>query len=150
MATLSAADAALVQLDQQLCFKLYAASRLMIKAYKPMLDDLEITYPQYLVLMVLWESGAEITVGELGDRLLLDTGTLTPLLKRMQASGLVQRTRGREDERQVWVGLTSQGQSLQPRAIAWVKEARGDLASDGLDAAQLRVQLAALIDLLPG
>ena len=82
-------DAELVSLDQQLCFKLYAASRLIIKAYKPLLGQMSVTYPQYLVLMVLWQVGAPVTIGHLGDKLLLDTGTLTPLLKRMEQQGLL-------------------------------------------------------------
>lgn len=147
---LSTQDALLVQLDQQLCFKLYAASRLMIKAYKPMLDALDITYPQYLVLMVLWEADKPVTVGELGERLLLDSGTLTPLLKRMADNELVQRTRGQQDERQVWIGLTERGRAMQTEAVGWVKGAVGRLQTPALDPAMLREQLAELITLLRG
>lgn len=147
---LSKQDALLVQLDRQLCFKLYAASRMMIKAYKPMLDAMGITYPQYLVLMVLWEAEQAITVGELGERLLLDSGTLTPLLKRMADNGLVERKRGQEDERQVWIALTDHGRILQSDAITWVKSAVGQLQTPALDPEVLRSQLAGLMKLLKG
>src|SRR3990167_7298827 len=94
-----------LQLDDQLCFKLYAASRAIIRAYKPMLEQLGLTYPQYLAMLVLWEWQAcapeQPTVKALGARLQLDSGTLTPLLKRLQHLGLVQRQRGALDEREV-------------------------------------------------
>ena len=95
-------------LDHQLCFALYAASLAMTKAYKPLLAPLGITYPQYLVLLVLWE-GDGITVSQLGDRLTLDSGTLTPLLKRLDAQGLLQRQRDAADERRVLLHLTPAG-----------------------------------------
>nr|MBP8203710.1 MarR family transcriptional regulator [Pseudomonas sp.] len=99
-----------LQLDNQLCFKLYAASRAVIRAYKPMLDQLGLTYPQYLAMLVLWEWQQQPpmlpTVKALGERLLLDSGTLTPLLKRLELQGLLQRKRSVSDEREVHLGLT--------------------------------------------
>ena len=104
-------------LDYQLCFALYAASLAMTKAYKPLLAPLGITYPQYLVLLVLWE-GDGITVSQLGDRLTLDSGTLTPLLKRLDAQGLLQRQRDAADERRVLLHLTPAGAALRAQAMA--------------------------------
>jgi MarR family transcriptional regulator, organic hydroperoxide resistance regulator len=102
-------------LDHQLCFALYAASLAMTKLYKPLLDPLGLTYPQYLVMLVLWEQDGS-SVGELGGRLALDSGTLTPLLKRLEAAGLVQRLRDAADERRVLLQLTAAGRSLKARA----------------------------------
>ena len=102
-------------LDRQLCFALYAASLAMTKLYKPLLAPLGITYPQYLVMLVLWERDG-LTVSQLGERLALDSGTLTPLLKRLEAAGLVQRVRDTADERRVMLSLSSAGQALKSRA----------------------------------
>jgi len=102
-------------LDGQLCFALYSANLAMGKLYRQLLTGLDLTYPQYLVMLVLWE-GDGITVSELGDRLFLDSATLTPLLKRLQTAGLVQRTRGTRDERQVIVTLTDEGRTLREKA----------------------------------
>lgn len=102
-------------LDHQLCFAMYSASLAMTKAYKKLLAPLDITYPQYLVMMVLWEKD-QVTVSELGGRLFLDSGTLTPLLKRMEAMGLLHRTRDAEDERRVLVSLTPVGRALREKA----------------------------------
>ena len=104
-----------LQLDNQLCFALYSASLAMTKLYKPLLQDLGLTYPQYLVMLVLWE-GDGLMVSELGQRLSLDSGTLTPLLKRLETSGLVARIRDVEDERRVHVTLTAAGRKLKSRA----------------------------------
>lgn len=106
-----------LRLDQQLCFALYAASRAMVRAYAPLLEPLGLTYPQYLVLMVLWERDG-LAVNELGERLFLDSGTLTPLLKRMEAAGWVARARDAADERRVLVSLTPEGRALRRRAQA--------------------------------
>lgn len=103
------------RLDDQLCFALYAASRAMVAAYQPFLAPLGLTYPQYLVLLCLWEEDG-VTVSHLGERLHLDSGTLTPLLKRMEKDGLVARTRDREDERKVILTLASRGRKLEKRA----------------------------------
>ncbi|HEX2546928.1 MAG TPA: MarR family transcriptional regulator [Ramlibacter sp.] len=112
-AKLSPDDALL--LDHQLCFALYSASLAMTKLYKPLLDELGLTYPQYLVMLVLWE-GDGLMVSELGQRLYLDSGTLTPLLKRLESAGLVSRMRAVEDERRVHVHLTAAGRKLKARA----------------------------------
>lgn len=104
-----------LRLDNQLCFALYSASLAMTKLYKPLLDELGITYPQYLALLVLWESDA-LTVSELGERLNLDSGTLTPLLKRLETAGLVSRLRDTQDERRVRVRLSAAGRELKQRA----------------------------------
>ncbi len=108
------ADQAL-RLDHQLCFALYSASLAMTKLYKPLLADLGLTYPQYLALLVLWENDG-LRVSDLGSRLFLDSGTLTPLLKRLELSGLVRRQRSREDERQVHIHLTEEGRALKASA----------------------------------
>jgi MarR family transcriptional regulator, organic hydroperoxide resistance regulator len=105
----------MLQLDNQLCFALYSASLAMTKLYKPLLDDLGLTYPQYLAMLVLWERDG-LMVSELGDRLYLDSGTLTPLLKRLEASGYVSRIRDVKDERRVYITLTSSGRKLKTRA----------------------------------
>lgn len=114
MAQSNATDNALL-LDNQLCFALYSASLAMTKLYKPLLEELGITYPQYLVMLVLWE-GDGLTVGELGQRLFLDSGTLTPLLKRLEAAGLVSRIRAVDDERRVHLNLTTAGRKLKAKA----------------------------------
>lgn len=103
-------------LRRQVCFALYAASRALTDVYRPILDEHGLTYPQYLVLLVLWERGDDApTVSELGARLRLDSGTLSPLLKRLEAAGLVVRTRSAADERRVEVGLTAPGRALRER-----------------------------------
>jgi DNA-binding MarR family transcriptional regulator len=109
-------DSAL-QLDNQLCFALYSASLAMTKLYTPLLQALNLTYPQYLVLLVLWEQDG-LTVTALGERLHLNSGTLTPLLKRMEANGLLTRERAAEDERRVLVSLTPEGTKLKIRAAS--------------------------------
>jgi len=102
-------------LDNQLCFALYSASLQMTKLYKPLLDEIGLTYPQYVTMLSLWETDG-VTVGALGERLFLDSGTLTPLLKRLEAAGLVTRTRNAEDERQVLIRLTPKGRALKQKA----------------------------------
>lgn len=105
-----------LELDRQLCFALYSSSLAMTRLYQPLLKPLGLTYPQYLVLMVLW-SVEEATVSSLGDRLFLDSGTLTPLLKRLEASKLVSRSRDPSDERCVKIRLTPEGRALQTQAL---------------------------------
>ena len=105
----------MLRLDNQLCFAIYSASLAMTRLYKPLLDQLELTYPQYLVMLVLWEQDGLI-VSELGQRLSLDSGTLTPLLKRLEASGYVSRIRDVKDERRVHITLTTAGRRLKTRA----------------------------------
>jgi DNA-binding MarR family transcriptional regulator len=102
-------------LDNQFCFALYSASLAMTKAYKPFLDKLGLTYPQYLVMLVLWQKD-DVLVKTIGEQLFLDSGTLTPLLKRLEASALIARTRDEADERQVRVTLTREGRALRKKA----------------------------------
>ncbi|MFW2354203.1 MarR family winged helix-turn-helix transcriptional regulator [Hydrogenophaga sp.] len=104
-----------LQLDHQLCFALYSASLAMTKLYKPMLDEMGLTYPQYLAMLVLWEHDG-VAVSELGERLHLDSGTLTPLLKRLESAELVTRLRDVQDERRVLIRLTAAGRKLKARA----------------------------------
>ena len=105
----------MLQLDNQLCFALYSASLAMTKVYKPLLEELGLTYPQYLAMLVLWERDG-LMVSELGERLFLDSGTLTPLLKRLEASGLITRVRATQDERRVHITLTPLGVKLKGQA----------------------------------
>lgn len=105
-----------LKLDNQLCFAIYACSREITKLYQPYLDKLGVTYSQYLVLIVLWER-EECTVKELGEALYLDSGTLTPLLKRLQNAGLIDRKRSTQDERKVLISLTTEGSALQEKAL---------------------------------
>lgn len=127
-----------LQLDNQLCFKLYAASRAVIRGYKPMLDQLGLTYPQYLAMLVLWEWQAappeQPTVKALGERLLLDSGTLTPLLKRLQQLGLVVRQRSARDEREVHLALTDEGVALKAQVLPLKQQL---LCESGFDMAEL-------------
>ena len=106
-----------LKIENQLCFPLYAASREVIKQYKPYLDEMDLTYTQYVVMMALWEN-QEMTVKELGNVLYLDSGTLTPLLKKLEAKGYVTRTRSHKDERNLIVGVTETGLSLRDTALA--------------------------------
>lgn len=105
----------MLQLDKQLCFALYSTSLAMTRLYKPLLDELGLTYPQYLALLVLWEKDG-LTVSAMGEKLFLDSGTLTPLLKRLEGAGLVSRLRDVADERRVHVTLTAAGRQLKARA----------------------------------
>jgi DNA-binding MarR family transcriptional regulator len=104
-----------LKLDHQLCFALYSASLAMTKLYKPLLEEMGLTYPQYLAMLVLWETDG-VTVSKLGERLYLDSGTLTPLLKRLEAADLVTRLRDVQDERRVLIRLTAAGRKLKTRA----------------------------------
>jgi MarR family transcriptional regulator, organic hydroperoxide resistance regulator len=114
MASRIDSDPALL-LDNQLCFALYSTSLAMTKLYKPLLDELGLTYPQYLVMLVLWEKDGPM-VSELGERLYLDSGTLTPLLKRLEAAGFIARVRDMQDERRVHITLTAAGRKLKAKA----------------------------------
>lgn len=139
----------LIALDNQLCFQLYAASRAITRQYQPGLKALDLTYPQYLVMLALWQSDASMTVSELGHRLQLDSGTLTPLLKRLEQKQLIRRQRASADERLVEVHLQQAGITLSTKA----PELAGQMLC-GLDNAQiaslvsLREQLKALQTLL--
>ncbi len=106
-----------LKIENQLCFPLYACSREVIKQYKPYLDKMDLTYTQYVVMMALWEE-KELTVKSLGDRLYLDSGTLTPLLKKLENKGYITRTRSRKDERNLLVAVTESGAALREEAMA--------------------------------
>lgn len=106
-----------LRLDNQICFAIYSTAHAFNRVYKPLLDRLGLTYPQYLVMLVLWERDG-VPVKDIGERLFLDSGTLTPLLKRLEAAHLLKRTRSTEDERQVLIALTPQGQALRETARA--------------------------------
>ncbi|GGY22770.1 MarR family winged helix-turn-helix transcriptional regulator [Streptomyces djakartensis] len=127
-------------LDQQLCFALYAAQRAVTAAYRPLLDELGLTYPQYLVLLVLWERG-ETPVKELAATLRLDYGTVSPLLKRLEAAGLVRRERSARDERSVLVASTGRAEELRERAGRVPGRLLAATGLDGTEAARLREEL---------
>lgn len=105
-----------LKLENQLCFPLYAASREVIKQYKPYLDKIELTYTQYIAMLLLWENKT-MTVKEMGEHLYLDSGTLTPLLKKLEAKGLINRMRSTEDERNLNITITSEGEKLKEKAV---------------------------------
>jgi DNA-binding MarR family transcriptional regulator len=111
----------ILRLDKQVCFALYAASNLMVGFYRPTLTGLGLTFPQYLVMLSLWEKSPQ-SVGSIGQQLYLDTGTLTPLLKRMEVAGLLTRQRDVNDERRVFIALTEQGISLRASALHAIEE----------------------------
>jgi len=134
-------------LDRQLCFALYSASRAMTAAYRPILSELNLTYPQYLVLLVLWEEG-RVTVGRLGERLQLDSGTLSPLLKRLEANGFIRRERSQQDERQVEVSLTPAGRKLEASAQCIPEQLGARAGITEQDAADLRDAIHRLTDAL--
>ena len=141
-----------LHLDNQLCFSLYSLSRLITQSYTPLLKPVGLTYPQYLVMLVLWQSWEEgaknITIGYLSQRLKLDTGTVTPLLKRMEAKALLTRTRSEKDERMVLVALTEQGCQLRARAKHIPAEllCRSDASMEKV--IDLRVRLKEMLDSL--
>jgi DNA-binding MarR family transcriptional regulator len=140
-----------LELDRQVCFALHAASRAVVRAYGPLLDDANLTYPQYLVLLVLWETPDEPpSIGQLGERLQLDSGTLTPLCKRLEGLGYVERRRDPADERRVLIALTSSGLALRDQLadVPLTLAARLDLTAES--AAALRDQLTALTAALEG
>ncbi len=134
-------------MDRQLCFALYSASRAMTAAYRPILSDLNLTYPQYLVLLVLWEDG-RVTVGRLGERLQLDSGTLSPLLKRLEVNGFIRRERSQHDERQVEVTLTPAGRKLEAKAQCIPEKLGAQAGVTEQEAADLRDAIRRLTDAL--
>ena len=145
MATLASPAPQVPAIDDQICFALYAASRALTTRYRELLAPLDLTYPQYLAMVVLWE-GSEVSVARLGERLFLDSGTLSPLLRRLEIRGLVFRTRSATDERSVLVSLTADGEALRARA-AGIPEAICE--STGLDVdtlVALQQQVVALGD----
>lgn len=137
------------RLDDQLCFALHAASRAITKSYRPALDNLGLTYTQYITLMVLWETDG-LGVRELGARLRLDSGTLTPLLKRLERDGLVTRTRDPDDERRVLVNLTRTGKEMSDRAAVIQRELVCKLSENLDDLSDLKGRLEALVKALDG
>ncbi|WP_431855622.1 MarR family winged helix-turn-helix transcriptional regulator [Azospirillum sp.] len=133
----------LLSLDRQLCFAVYSTAHAFARRYKPLLDALGLTYPQYVVMLVLWEEDG-LTVGDIGTRLLLDSATLTPLLKRLEAAGLLTRERDPEDERRVRIRLTDAGRELRAQAES-VPRAIG--CATGLDLAEMERLQAELLKL---
>ncbi|MFN3555629.1 MAG: MarR family winged helix-turn-helix transcriptional regulator [Bacteroidales bacterium] len=139
-----------LKLSNQICFPVYAASRLITREYQPHLDRLGITYPQYLVLMVLWEQDHQ-PVNDIARRLILNTNTITPLLKRLQAQGIIHRERSTEDERKVIVSLTQKGKELQEEAAQIPQQLVADLLNGPIKTEELlalKQQLYELIDFL--
>jgi DNA-binding MarR family transcriptional regulator len=137
-----------MKLENQLCFALYAASRAMTNAYRPILSELDLTYPQYLVMLALWEQD-DVTIGSLGGRLHLDFGTLTPLLRRLEQRSLVTRKRDREDERLVKIALTRLGRNLRKSAVDVPKRLRSCIQLSRQQTASLRHDLKLLLEALP-
>jgi MarR family transcriptional regulator, organic hydroperoxide resistance regulator len=146
MARKQAADL-MLRLDNQICFAIYSTAHAFNRVYKPLLDRLGLTYPQYLVMLVLWERDG-VPVKNIGERLFLDSGTLTPLLKRLEAAGLIKRTRSTEDERQVLIALTSQGQALREKARTVPQAILATSACSISELSALKNELVALRDRL--
>ncbi|KQY83102.1 MULTISPECIES: MarR family winged helix-turn-helix transcriptional regulator [Paenibacillus] len=133
-----------LKLDNQLCFAIYACSREITKMYQPYLEVLGVTYSQYLVLMVLWER-EECTVKEIGEALYLDSGTLTPLLKRLQSAGHIHRERSAQDERKVLITLTDSGRELRNKALAIPSSIQGDACLNSTEFEALLGQFKGLL-----
>ncbi|MFT5600271.1 MAG: DNA-binding MarR family transcriptional regulator [Flavobacteriales bacterium] len=133
-----------LQLSRQICFPLYSASRLITKAYKPYLDEMGITYPQYLVLMVLWEND-NLTVNQISEKLLLNTNTISPLLKRMEKSELIERNRSSEDERIVIVNLTETGKHIKDKAKPIPEQLLKILLNENIELSEV-LQLKEMLD----
>ncbi len=139
-----------LKLDNQLCFPVYAASRLITREYQPFLDKLGITYPQYLVLLVLWEKDA-ITVNEISQKLILNSNTITPLLKRMESQGIITRQRSGSDERKVIIQLTEKGVQMQKEAVKIPEELGSEIISEAMsvdDLLALKEKLYVIINYL--
>jgi MarR family transcriptional regulator, organic hydroperoxide resistance regulator len=134
-------------LDNQLCFAVYTLNNAMKRAYRPMLAELDLTYAQFLVMLLLWERDGQ-SLGEIGERLALDSGTLTPVLKRLEASGYVTRRRSAEDERAIDVRLTPKGAALRPAAFACRERIMDKLCLNDEQVANLRTELLRLVPLL--
>ncbi|MEU5685494.1 MarR family transcriptional regulator [Streptomyces venezuelae] len=142
-------DEDLLRLDQQICFSLHAAARAFNGVYRTLLKDLGLTYPQYLVMLVLWEHD-ELPVKKIGERLRLDSGTLSPLLKRLEAAGHVERRRSAEDERSVTVRLTEEGRGLREKALAVPRALADSTELSVEDVRDLRARLDQLTAALDG
>lgn len=134
-------------LDRQVCFPLYAASNLLNRLYRPVLAQFNLTYPQYLVMLVLWEQ-SPTSVGDLGEKLFLDSGTLTPLLKRLEVNGMVNRQRDPADERRVLIYLTEQGQQLKQRAAVIPQTLGNSLNLSVEQIEQLRTQVQQIVGIM--
>ena len=143
------APADLLRLDQQICFPLYAASRLVTRLYQPLLEPLGLTYPQYIVLMILWEE-SPFSVSRIGERALLASNTLTPLLKRLEQQGLIARRRAEHDERVVTIALTEAGQALRSECACVPLHLFAQIGYPVEDALLLKSQLDALLARLSG
>jgi DNA-binding MarR family transcriptional regulator len=146
MARKQAADWPL-RLDNQICFALYSTAHAFNRVYKPLLDRLRLTYPQYLVMLVLWERD-RVPVRDVGERLFLDSGTLTPLLKRLESAGFIKRSRSTEDERQVLIALTPHGQALREKARAVPQSILAASACSLSELSAMKNQIVALRDRL--
>lgn len=145
-------SAEVLYLENQLCFPLYAASRLTTKLYAPYLKELDITYTQYLVMMVLWQQDDQ-SVNDIGEKLLLETNTLTPLLKRLEQKNILERNRSTQDERSVVISLTNKGKKLKEKALKIPHEIANSLMSDDLDferLAEFQETLNLLVNVLSG
>ena len=136
-----------LKLDNQLCFPLYAVSKEIVRKYKPFLDEVNLTYTQYIVMMVVWED-EQVSVKEMGKKLFLDSGTLTPVLKTLEKKGLIERTRSKEDERNLIVTLTPSGKALKDKAVDIPAKMGGCLNISPEDAMELHNILHRIMDTL--
>jgi MarR family transcriptional regulator, organic hydroperoxide resistance regulator len=136
-------------LENQICFKIYTAEREITKLYRGLLEEIGVTYPQYLALLVLWEDGT-VSVKELGRKLFLDSGTLTPMLKRMESNGLVERHRSVEDERSVVISLTNKGEAMKEKAACVPTRLLERLEMDGKELERLDQTLTTILGRLQG
>lgn len=134
-----------LKLENQLCFPLYACSKEVVRKYKPFLDEIDLTYTQYITMMVLWEH-KKLSVKDVGEYLLLDSGTLTPLLKTLEKKGLIVRTRSKEDERVLFVEITEDGIKLREKAVEIPSKVGSCIKLDEEDALQLYKLLHKLLD----
>ncbi|MGF3105276.1 MarR family winged helix-turn-helix transcriptional regulator [Rossellomorea sp. DUT-2] len=139
----------LLLLENQICFKIYTAEREITKLYRGLLEEIGVTYPQYLTLLVLWEDGT-VSVKELGRKLFLDSGTLTPMLKRMESNGFVERHRSVEDERSVVISLTNKGEAMKEKAACVPTRLLEQLEMDGEELERLDQTLTTILGRLHG
>jgi DNA-binding MarR family transcriptional regulator len=147
MARKQAASDQTLRLDNQICFAVYSTAHAFNRVYKPLLDQLGLTYPQYLVMLVLWERDG-VPLKDIGERLFLDSGTLTPLLKRLETAQLIKRTRSTEDERQVLIALTAQGHALKEKARSLPMSILAASACSVAELSEMRNEIVALRDRL--
>jgi MarR family transcriptional regulator, organic hydroperoxide resistance regulator len=134
-----------LKLENQICFKIYSAEREITKLYRNLLEELDVTYPQYLVMLVLWEEKS-VTVKELGQKLFLDSGTLSPMLKRMEGNGLLERRRSLEDERTVIISLTQKGENLKDKAQCIPSQLLENLSLDLMELNNLNQTLSTILN----